>query len=481
MDRFVCIHGHFYQPPRENPWLGEIERQPSAHPYHDWNERILAECYAPNANNYARISFNFGPTLLSWMERHALKIYRSILGADQQSCRLFSGHGSAMAQAYNHAILPLCNDRDRVTQVVWGIRDFESRFGRRPEGLWLPETAVDLKTLDVLAEQGILFTVLAPHQARCAQPEEPIDTTQPYRCKLPSGREIALFFYHGPLAHAISFERLLDHGEQFAERLKEIAVSGNSGPRLAHIATDGENYGHHHRFGEMALAFALDRLQNDGSVRLTNYGEYLAAHPPKQEMEIVEKSSWSCVHGVDRWWSDCGCSTGGHPGWNQAWRTPLRQALDMLRDALIPRYESMAARYFKDPWAARDASIELFLTAGHVEQFWQEQAIRTLSADEKLFARKLVELQRNALLMYTSCAWFFDDISRVEPLQILRYAGRVIQLARALFGEDLEPAFLAILEKAVSNIPQQGNGRRLYDKWVWDFSGRAERMNETTV
>lgn len=357
MERYLCIHCHFYQPPRENPWLEAVEIQDSAYPYHDWNERITAECYAPNsaarildgeghiikiANNYSRISFNFGPTLLSWMEDNSPHTYAHILEADQEGQRLFSGHGPALAQAYNHMILPLATRRDKHTQVLWGIRDFERRFRRFPEGMWLPETAVDLETLEVLADLGIAFTILAPHQAHQVRKLNSqrwrnvegakIDPTRAYVAHLPSGRSIALFFYDGPISRAVAFEHLLSNGEHFAQRLVSGFSDARRWPQLMHIATDGETYGHHHPHGDMALAYALDYIESRQLARITNYGEYLANHPPTHEVEIISNTSWSCMHGVERWRGDCGCNSGMKPGWTQHWRAPLRQALDWLRD-----------------------------------------------------------------------------------------------------------------------------------------------------
>ena len=386
MERYICIHGHFYQPPRENPWLEAIERQDSAYPYHDWNQRITAECYRPNArarildekdriidigNNYSRISFNFGPTLLSWLEEQAEEVYRAVTKADAESRDRFSGHGSAMAQAYNHMILPLANRRDKETQVRWGIRDFERRFARRPEGLWLPETAVDVETLEVLAGEGLAFTVLAPSQATRVRPiggrawkdvsGARIDPSRAYEARLPSGRRIALFFYDGPISRAVAFEGLLRKGEYLAGRLAGAFSEGRDWAQLVHIATDGETYGHHHRQGEMALAYALRHIEAQGLARLTNYGEYLERHPPTHQVEIFDRTAWSCVHGVGRWWTDCGCNSGSYPGWNQAWRTPLRNALDWLRDELAPRFESAAGELLKEPWRARDAYVDVIL------------------------------------------------------------------------------------------------------------------------
>jgi alpha-amylase/alpha-mannosidase (GH57 family) len=493
MDRYICIHGHFYQPPRENPWLEAIELQDSAAPYHDWNERITAESYAPNSvsrildehnrivklvNNYAKISFNFGPTLLSWLEAKAPDVYDAILTADRESQSYFSGHGSALAQAYNHLIMPLANTRDRVTQIVWGIRDFEKRFMRAPEGMWLPETAVDLETLELLASAGIRFTILAPHQAARVRRigaeawrelnDTAIDSTRAYRQMLPSGRSIALFFYHGPIARAVAFEGLLSHGDRFIERLTGAFSSEREGPQLAHIATDGESYGHHHRFGDMALAYVLEHIAASQTARLTNYGEFLENNPPTHEVEIVEKSSWSCAHGIDRWWSNCGCSSGSHPSWNQEWRTPLRNALDWLRDAIAPRWETITRELLKDPWAARDAYIDVLFhrSMENIENFFSRHAARPLTHTEKTMVLQLLELQRHAMLMYTSCGWFFDDLSGIETVQNLQFAGRAIQLAETFFGISLEAEFTNLLASAKSNLPDRGNGPQIYDRMV---------------
>lgn len=462
MERYVCIHGHFYQPPREDPRTGEIKPELSAQPHADWNERITAECYRPLAERgtLARMSFDFGPTLLSWLEKKEPQVYRSVLQADRDSRENFSGHGSAMAQAYNHIILPLANRRDRVTQVAWGIRDFEWRFGRKPEGMWLPETAVDLESLEILAARGITFTVLAPHQAG-----RPVDPRWAYELRLPSKRRIRLFFYDGSLSQAVAFEGLASDGLRLAGRLEKAFSLELARPQLVHTAVDGETFGHHHRGGDKALDEALNRIGSEESVRLTNYGEYLDKNPAIHEVEIVEKSSWSCPHGIDRWWSDCGCSSGAHPGWNQAWRTPLRNALDELREAAAPPYEQETAKLVRDPWAARDHSINLWLdpSAEERRKFVEGQAGRSLSPEEQDRLWKLLELQRHALFMYTSCGWFFDDIGGIEAVLVLRHAGRVIRLAEELFGRSPEPRFLEILAEAKSNDPEKINGRRIYE------------------
>ena len=493
MERYICIHGHFYQPPRENPWLESIEVQDSASPYHDWNEKITSECYATNAtsrildrqgrivqivNNYARMSFNFGPTLLAWMEKNAPDVYETILKVDRDSLETFSGHGSAIAQAYNHMILPLANHRDKLTQVLWGIRDFEHRFGRMPEGMWLPETAVDMKTLDILADQGIRFTILAPHQAnrvRLIGNKEwqdvsggKIDPTMPYTLHLPSGRAITIFFYDGSISRAVAFEKLLKNGDLFARRLLSAFSEDRNRPQLVHIATDGETYGHHHRFGDMALAYALNYIESGKLARPTNYGEYLEKYPPTHEVEVDDNTSWSCAHGVERWRSDCGCSTGKHPEWNQGWRKPLREALDWLRDTLAQSYVEKARSFLKDPWEARNSYIEIILDRSpeNINKFLSLHETRKLNEAEKIVVLKLLELQRHAMLMYTSCGWFFDDISGIETIQIIRYGGRALQLAQEMTGDALESALLKLLEQARGNVPDSGDGRSIYNKFV---------------
>ena len=491
---YVCIHGHFYQPPRENPWLEAVELQDSAYPYHDWNERITAECYAPNSaarilnnegqivrilNNYEKISFNFGPTLLSWMQTQSPRVYAAILEADRASQQRFSGHGSALAQAYHHIIMPLANRRDKETQVAWGIRDFEFRFGRFPEGMWLPETAADLETLEILAEAGIKFTILAPRQASREGKisgrtwkdvsGERIDPSMPYQLTLPSGRKISLFFYDGPISRAVAFEDLLGNGEAFAKRIMAgFAEDVRPWPELVHIATDGETYGHHHRFGEMALASALDHIESNEFAQLTNFGEYLEQHPPIHRVEIFEGSSWSCVHGIERWRSDCGCNSGGRPGWNQQWRKPLREALDWLRDTIAQKYEHVAAELLKDPWAARNEYSEVVLdrSAEKVDRFLASHALRELGREEKVSVLKMLELQRHTMLMYTSCGWFFDEISGIETVQVMQYAGRAIELGQQLFGDHLEEGFLLRIAKAKSNLPEQEDGAHIYEKFV---------------
>jgi alpha-amylase/alpha-mannosidase (GH57 family) len=494
VERLICVHGHFYQPPRENPWLEAVEIQDSAYPYHDWNERITAECYAPNAasrildnqnriveivGNYGRMSFNFGPTLLSWMEMASPNTYQAVLEADRQSTETHAGHGNAIAQAYSHLIMPLANTRDKRTQVRWGIRDFEHRFNRLPEGMWLPETAADVETLDIMAERGIAFTILAPHQAdRIARLNSDhwedvgdgrIDPTRAYLCRLPSGRSITLFFYDGPISKAVAFEGLLNRGEDFVARLVTGFSELREWPQMLHIATDGETYGHHHKFADMALAYALRHIETQGIARLTNYGEYLEKYPAQYEVRIKENTSWSCVHGVERWRGGCGCNSGGHPGWNQEWRAPLRTAFDGLRDRLSGLFEEKSGQCLLDPWEARDAYIDVILdrwSDESVDAFLKGHALGEVAPTERSTILKLMEMERHLMLMYTSCGWFFDEISGIETVQVMRYAGRAIQLAYDLFGIDLEDDLKAGLTAAKSNLANALDGAHIYDGFV---------------
>jgi alpha-amylase/alpha-mannosidase (GH57 family) len=474
--RFVAIHGHFYQPPRENPWLETVEVQDAAAPFHDWNERITAECYAPNTaarrvddanrildvvNNFEKISFNIGPTLFAWLERQAPEIYRKILAADRASVAARGGHGNAIAQVYNHMILPLASRRDKVTQVAWGLADFRARFEREPEGLWLPETAVDTETLEVLAEAGLKFTILAPEQAKGE-----VDPSRAYRWRGPRGHELTLFFYDGPVSRAVAFENLLEDGQRLAARLLGVVDDTRERAQLVHIATDGESYGHHRRFGEMALAAAVRQLETAGDVTLTNYGAFLAAHPPTQEIEIHERSSWSCPHGVERWRADCGCRFRGDT--HQRWRGPLRESLDWLRGEIDVFYETRAAIWFKDPWEARDDYVGVILDRSpqRLDAFFGRHQRLALDPTARLEARRLLELQRNRLLMYTSCGWFFDELSAIEPVQILRYAAMALQYLADLGGPRLEDEFVRRLTTAPTNVPAYPEGGAVWKRLI---------------
>jgi len=486
-----CIHGHFYQPAREHPWLEVVEVEDSAAPAHDWNARIAAECYAPNAaarildaqgridhiiNNYSTISFNIGPTLARWLDAHAPDVYGQILRADRESLAA-RGFGNAIAQPYNHVIMPLAGRQDKMTQVRWGIADFARRFGRPPEGMWLPETAVDRETLAVLAECGITFTILSPHQAARVRAlpsgewvdvqAEVLDTTRAYLCRPAPGLQIALFFYERGVAREIAFGPLLQSGEDLADRLQSVTANGEwAEGRLVHVATDGETYGHHHRFGEMALAYAIRVLEQRDGAEFTNYAAFLADFPPTHEVEVHDRTAWSCAHGIERWRSDCGCRT--RPDWHQRWRAPLREALDWLKREVDALFEDVGEQIFHDPWAARDAYIGVVLDRGDaatVQRFLAVQALRPGDPKDRLTALRLLEMQRHAMLMFTSDGWFFDEISRIETVQILRHAARVIQLA-GRFDRALESAFLEQLRPVESNLPEYPDGIAVYDRLV---------------
>ena len=490
----LIIHGHFYQPPRENPWTGEVEREVGAAPFHDWNERIHAECYAPNAaakiygsdgkveqiiNNYERLNFNFGPTLLYWLQRHHSDTYEAIIAADRTSAQQRSGHGNAIAQAYGHAILPLCNSKDRVTQVVWGIEDFRYRFGRDPEALWLPETACNDATLSVLIENGLRYVILAPNQAAAIRAgdkgefatvnEQTLDTSKAYRYlhQDGSGRSIAIFFYNGMASRAIAFEQVLSS----SRRLVELFQSASRGQAMISIATDGETYGHHFKFGELCLAHALVDEAPAAGFRLTNYGEFLDRHPAESEVKIEqgksgEGSSWSCVHGVGRWKRDCGCHTGGEAGWNQTWRTPLRTGLEFLRDDAARHFERAGNDLFNDPWAARNDYIHLLLKHHSRNEFWARhlKANRSTAVEDR--AMTFLEMQRYALLMFTSCGWFFSDIGGIETLQVLKYAARVMELMEQLGLASPRKQFLEILGEARSNVTEKGTGADIFRRAI---------------
>jgi alpha-amylase/alpha-mannosidase (GH57 family) len=499
LNRAIVIHGHFYQPPRENPWLESVEVQDSAAPFHDWNERVTAECYAPNTaarrvddenrvldivNNFEKISFNIGPTLFAWLERYRPDVYAKIIDADRASVEA-RGHGNACGQVFNHMIMPLATRRDKVTQVRWGIEDFRARFGREPEGMWLPETAVDTESLEVLAEAGIKFTILAPHQAHRVRPLESeawedvsggIDPSRAYLWRGPRGLTLAIFFYDGHISRAIAFERLLERAENLVGWLNAAFSDGRTWPQLVHCATDGETYGHHSRFGEMALAAAVQQIEAEGPAILTNYAAFLEANPPTHEVEIREQTSWSCAHGIERWRGDCGCRTRGD--WHQRWRAPLREALDWLRDQIDSFFEARASAHLKDPWAARDdyARVVLDRSPERLDAFFASHAHGQLDTAARVEARRLLELERNRMLMYTSCGWFFDEISAIEPVQILRYAAMALQYLNDLGGGRLEDEFVRRLGAAPSNLPEMRDGAEVYRRLIGPTAVNLSRV-----
>lgn len=468
----VVIHGHFYQPPREDPWLETLEAQPSAAPFHDWNEKIERECYravsaarltgregriAEIVNTLESISFNFGPTLLEWMEDHAPRTYRAIMDADASSRMKHRGHGNALAQAYHHTILPLASRREKVSEVRWGIADFSRRFGRDPIGMWLPETAVDRETLEVLAEEGMVFTILAPHQVKRV-PEQGL----PGRFSASRGRSLAVFVYDGALSHDLAFGSLSRDASEWERRI--IHGSGeprDRGRRLVSIATDGETYGHHHRFGEMGLAAVLRNLEQRPEVQIENFSSFLERNPPQQEIEIVDPSSWSCVHGIDRWRSDCGCKMEPSRDTQQRWRVGLRDAMDWLAERIHEVFEREGPPLLGDPWTARDLYGRVAAAPpGEGLRLLSELAPRALEPEERTRAMELLEMERNALRIFTSCGWFFDDLAGIEPRQVLRYAARAMELAGD--SESLEEGLVRRLDAASSNEDPPRSGGAIF-------------------
>lgn len=490
---YVTVHGHFYQPPRENPYLHTIERQPSAHPFHDWNERIFYECYRNNAfarifnndgdivgivNNYEYLSFNIGATLMSWLEKYDLEVYQKIIEADRLSCQRLNGHGNAIAQVYNHIILPLANERDKYTQVKWGKADFYNRFGRQPEGMWLAETAVDYPTLEVLIAEGIKFIILAPTQAQKCRPiirdnDEwlevgggQIDPTRPYRCYVNDEDYIDIFFYDGPISGDMGFGDVLLSSHHFYSRLKSAVRGDNRQSQIISVATDGETFGHHKKDTEKCLAYAFTQEFPEKGWTVTNYAHYLSIVTPEWEVELKPVTAWSCYHGVDRWQDDCGCGGGGE--YHQKWRKPLRETLNWLRDELTKVYDDVGYNYFKNPWLARDEYIELILDRNSetIKQFLHRHSSHKLSSSEEIDALRLLEIQKNSLLMFTSCGWFFEEISRPEGTQILRYASHAVELAGEIAGVQLEKEFIARLADAPSNVKEYSNGEGVYRQGV---------------
>jgi alpha-amylase/alpha-mannosidase (GH57 family) len=488
----LVVHGHFYQPPRENPWTGTIEPQPGARPFDNWNERIHSECYRPNAfarvldtrgrverivNNYEHISFNFGPTLAAWLERFHPTTYARIIAADRTSALARSGHGNAIAQSFHHSILPLCNERDRRTEIRWGVADFRRRFGRSPESLWLPETACDDETLCALIDEGLAFVILSPFQAARvralgAQVWESVvdglvDTTISYRYfhRDASGRSIAVFFYDGQLAKSVAFDGFLASSHLLVERFERAAATGRGS--LVHLATDGETYGHHFKYGDRCLAYALEVEAPERGLRVTNYGEFLAEHEPAWEIEIKhdaagEGTAWSCAHGLGRWLRDCSCHASAPEGWHQRWRDPLRRALNFLRDEASQVFEDRGGELIRDVWRARDDYVEVLLGSRDRANFLREQSARVLGDDEQVRTLTLLEMQRAALMMFTSCGWFFNDISGIESVQILRYAARVLDLIEEVGVEPPRAQFLELLAEAESNKHAEGNGADIF-------------------
>ncbi|MBI4802031.1 MAG: DUF3536 domain-containing protein [Elusimicrobia bacterium] len=509
---YVVIHAHFYQPPRESPWTGEIPPQEAAFPYNDWNERIARECYIPNAyarindslgravelvNNYEYLSFNFGPTLLAWLEKRYPACYSKIIRTAAKS-RKSLGHSNAIAQGYNHVIMPLASFNDRLTQVIWGLADFQARFGFKAEAMWLPETAADENTLRLLIDQGLGYAILSPYQAEMIRPVDSekwtdissgnFDTKRPYvwfdrsadGARIRS-RSIALFFYDGPLSKAAAFENSLRDSATFAASLAAGFNPKSGEDQLLSLAVDGETFGHHHKFADMTLAHAFRHEFKKRGLETTNFAAYLAGHPPQYEAEIKkgpdgEGTAWSCAHGLRRWKGGCDC--GRESGAQTNWRLPLRAALNWLACAAAELYAAEGSPLLKDVWRARNDYIKFFFNPGAetASAFFASHAAKPLTSEEKTKVLKLLEMQKNALFMFTSCGWFFSDISRIEAVENLKYAARVAAALEELGFKSIEKGFTAILELAPSNYPEFDNGRKVYERHARTSAPDTERF-----
>ena len=491
----LCIHSHFYQPPRENAWTGEIEPQPSAAPFHDWNERILQECYKPNSeavivdehdtvirrvNNYEYFNFNFGPTLLSWIRKKHHRTYERIIEADRKSVSDHNGHGNAIAMVYSHPIMPLANKNDKITQVKWGVADFKFNFGRDPEGIWLPETACNEETIEVLIEEGIRYIILDPSQAAKVRKINKgkwkdvssgnIDSGIPYKCfagKQP-GKFINIFFYNGALSKNIAFDDHIYDSDRLINRIRQVPVNSKSCEYLISVAVDGETFGHHKHYTERTLSYLFSEIIPSSEFETVNFGEYLSLHTAEFEVKIKEGvngegTSWSCLHGVGRWKENCGCGRSDeYP--SQEWRRPLRDSLNWLRDELWSIYEFTGNHFLTDVYKARNEYIDLILNPENesIEKFLYFNARKFLDESESLRCIKLLEMQKFSMQMFTSCGWFFSDISGIETIQILQYAARAIEIAKEVSGTDLEEKFLEQLSAAESNSDKYKNGKDLY-------------------
>lgn len=498
MNKYICIHGHFYQPPRENPFLNKIERQESAFPYHDWNEKINDECYRPNTssrilsphgkiidivNNFEYISFNVGPTLMSWLLEYDYSTYKKIIEADAISRTTNNGHGNALAQVYNHIIMPLANERDKQTQIKWGIADFKKHFNRDPEGMWLAETAINMSTVKALIENGIKFTILSPFQAEKVKTHFSnewinvsngnIDPTQPYRIFADENKEkyLDVFFYDAPISTAISFEHLLRDSYNFANRLDTAAKPNQGRPTLVTVSTDGESYGHHEPFGDMCLSFFFKNIAEKYHMKPINYGAFLERFAPISEVVLKEGinhegTAWSCSHGVGRWKKNCGCSTGGEVGWNQEWRKPLREGLDALRDLLWEAYYQISEPLLQDVEKARNDYYFVFNGIWSKDKFFEKNVKTKISPEQKITILEMLESQRFSQLMFTSCGWFFSDISGIETVQIIKYANAAIYYAQPHTKPDLEKVFLSYLKQTTSNVGTTHDGNVIYKSWI---------------
>jgi hypothetical protein len=492
----LVVHGHFYQPPRENPWTDEVPREPSAAPFPNWNARIHAECYRANAyariyesknvigsivNNYASLSFDLGPTLARWIERHDNHVMRRMREGDAaQQDRLSAG--GAMAQVWAHPITPLLSEHDLRTQILWGAYDFQRRFGYQAAGMWLPETAANAASLAALIDAGVKYTILAPEQVEAVRPPdgeweevstETVDTGRAYYFLHPdgSGRSIAIGIFDGPLSRDLAFGHATRDAASFLEAMRRSGERSKVDKPLVLAASDGELYGHHKKFADLALAYAVSVSAPAEAIEVTNLGAYLAKHPPTWELRLRlgpdgRGTSWSCAHGIGRWMRDCGCRMHTLKGSSQAWRGPLRKALDLLRDRSRTFFEEVTADLFADPWEARNA----YGVVADEPPEARKQKLRSIGrpglrndrGKQSSQALLTMEMQRSLLLMYASCAWFYDDIAGPEAAIALRRAAHAMDLWTDLGGRPPSKAFLDILSDARSNDRKLGTGADAY-------------------
>lgn len=465
--RYIILHGHFYQPPRQSPWTGLIADELSATPFHNWNERILSECYTANAhahtmdgrvafirNNYESLNFDFGPTLHSWLENHGKAANRAIKLASDVSRERNDSHGNAIAQAYNHSILPLLDSRSRELQITWGIQDFQFRFGHRPEGMWLPECAVDDDTLASVAEAGIKFVILGADQGHFSRDGR---DTGPFVWRR-DDLSVAIFRFDRQLSGWLAFSDVLHDGAKFAEALIETALAMPSGAALL-IATDGETYGHHKRHGAAELARTLSLLEQHEGIEVINCAAYLAKHPATDHFRLDAPSSWSCAHGVERWRSNCGCRLDPHT--SQDWREPFLAAMQFVKNHIDAVYERFAPELVADPTRALRESATLFANPNLIalEEFAQTHKLRDEAARDRLV--RLIEMQRAAHAAFTSCAWFFDDFGGLEGRVALRHASRATELAAELVP-SIEHELITRLREIRSNRRETGDAATLY-------------------
>ncbi len=469
--RYVIIHGHFYQPPRESPWTGLISPEPGAAPFPNWNEKILSECYIANGrahvmdgrvvhirNNYTTLNFDFGPTLASWLERHGAHAYRAIRHGDQLSAAARGGHGNAIAQSYSHSILPLLRPRDRALQIAWGIEDFAARFKRRPEGMWLPECAADHDTLRDAAAAGIKFVILAPEQGRFRGAGAERRGAGPFIWRA-DALSLAVFRFDRDLSRMVSFDHGLADGGGLANSIAEAAARVEPGG-VVMMATDGETFGHHKRHGDAELARAIAALELRDDVRLTNCAEYLALHPEGMgSFEIDAPSSWSCPHGVERWRAACGCRF--DQATRQEWRGPLREAMDFVNNHCLVVYDRFAPPLAANAAAALSESIRLAIDPDPAlhEEFFAHHRVSSEPNRQSLL--RLFEMERAAQAALTSCAWFFDDFGGPEGRVVLRWAARAVELA-AEFSLGVEPELLERLRQIRSIRREIGDAATLY-------------------